>query len=59
MREGLPALRQPWISGRGDVEVYDGREVRPQDNGYLSRGHEDLAASRPTTAAAGWRRFPA
>jgi phosphomethylpyrimidine synthase len=30
---GLPALRRDWILGRGDVEAYDAREVRPEDNG--------------------------
>ncbi len=34
--EGLPALRAKWIRARGDVVAYDGREVKPQDNGYLS-----------------------
>ncbi|HYC01955.1 MAG TPA: phosphomethylpyrimidine synthase ThiC, partial [Azospirillaceae bacterium] len=33
IRRGLPDLRRPWIEGRGDVEAYDGREVRPEDNG--------------------------
>ena len=37
--EGLPALRRDWILKRGDVEEYDGREVKPQDNGYLSGKH--------------------
>ena len=37
--EGLPLLRQPWIMARGDVEAYTGRDVRPQDNGYLSEAH--------------------
>jgi len=32
---GLPALRRDWIMGRGDVEEYDGREVKPEDNGQL------------------------
>jgi phosphomethylpyrimidine synthase len=36
---GLPELRKPWISVRGDVEPYDGRAVRPEDNG-LRRGEE-------------------
>src|SRR5580693_3738102 len=31
---GLPALRRDWILGRGDVEEYEGRSVKPQDNGY-------------------------
>jgi len=30
---GLPELRRPWIQARGDVEAYDGRVVRPEDNG--------------------------
>ncbi|MET3725039.1 phosphomethylpyrimidine synthase ThiC [Sphingomonas trueperi] len=30
---GLPAIRRDWILGRGDVEAYDAREVRPEDNG--------------------------
>src|ERR1051325_6369259 len=29
---GLPALRRDWILGRGDVEAYDARQVRPEDN---------------------------
>ena len=32
---GLPALRRDWILGRGDVEAYDGRGVKPEDNGQL------------------------
>lgn len=42
--EGLPALRRDWILKRGDVEEYDGREVKPQDNGYLSRQHAEYAS---------------
>ncbi len=30
---GLPARRREWIVARGDVESYDGRETRPEDNG--------------------------
>ncbi len=30
---GLPKLRHDWIVGRGDVEAYDGRAVKPEDNG--------------------------
>src|ERR1700710_3076360 len=41
--EGLPALRRDWILKRGDVEEYDGREVKPQDNGYLSGKHAEVA----------------
>ena len=37
INRGLPELRKPWILARGDVEFYDGREVKPEDNG-LRRG---------------------
>ncbi|VVS96345.1 thiamin (pyrimidine moiety) biosynthesis protein [Sphingomonas sp. EC-HK361] len=32
---GLPRLRREWIMARGDVEAYDARELRPEDNGQL------------------------
>ncbi len=41
---GLPGLRSEWIRRREDSEAYDGREVRPQDNGYLSRQHAEYAS---------------
>ncbi|MBA3544488.1 MAG: phosphomethylpyrimidine synthase ThiC, partial [Chthoniobacterales bacterium] len=43
--EGLAPLRAEWISGRGDVAAYDGREIKPEDNGYLTRGHEEFAST--------------
>ena len=42
--EGLPALRSQWIQARGDVHEYDGREVKPMDNGYLSGKHAEFAS---------------
>src|SRR5262249_18486018 len=33
IERGLPRLREAWITGRGDVELYDGRPVQPVDNG--------------------------
>ena len=42
--QGLPALRAEWIKARADVSEYDGREVKPQDNGYLSRNHAEYAS---------------
>src|ERR1700694_4154452 len=36
VREGLAALRREWILGRGDVEEYEGRELKPIDDGYLT-----------------------
>ncbi len=44
IKQGLPALRRPWILARGDVEAYPGRAVKPEDNG-LRRG-EASAVSR-------------
>ncbi|MCM3655457.1 phosphomethylpyrimidine synthase ThiC [Metabacillus litoralis] len=32
--KGLPPLRRSWIQERSDVEEYDGREIKPEDNGY-------------------------
>ncbi|WP_456280219.1 phosphomethylpyrimidine synthase ThiC [Bacillus sp. K7] len=34
IQEGLRPLRQKWITERGDVEEYEGRDVKPEDNGY-------------------------
>lgn len=34
VQTGLPPIRRNWILERGDVEVYEGREVRPVDNGW-------------------------
>ncbi|MCE9610616.1 MAG: phosphomethylpyrimidine synthase ThiC [Chthoniobacter sp.] len=42
--EGLPTPRAEWIAARADVEAYDGREVMPQDNGYLSGKHAEYAS---------------
>ena len=32
---GLPQLRREWQLARGDVEAYDARDIRPEDNGQL------------------------
>ncbi len=34
--KGLAPLRREWIMARGDVEEYDGRIVKPEDNGNVS-----------------------
>jgi phosphomethylpyrimidine synthase len=36
--KGLPRVRDAWIRKRGDVEEYDGREVKPEDNGIKGEG---------------------
>ena len=33
---GLPRIREAWIKARGDVETYQGRHVKPEDNGFVS-----------------------
>ncbi len=33
---GLPRLRENWILRRGDVTRYDGRHVKPEDNGFAT-----------------------
>jgi phosphomethylpyrimidine synthase len=43
INRGLPELRKPWILARGDVELYEGREVKPEDNGL--RRNEPSAVS--------------
>ncbi|GLX70267.1 phosphomethylpyrimidine synthase ThiC [Paenibacillus glycanilyticus] len=34
VRKGLPGLRGGWISDRSDAEAYDGRIIKPEDNGF-------------------------
>lgn len=36
--KGLSPVRADWIAKR-DVEAYDGREVRPEDNGNVAGAH--------------------
>jgi phosphomethylpyrimidine synthase len=43
INRGLPELRKPWIVARGDVELYEGREVKPEDNG-LRRGEASVVS---------------
>ncbi|MFZ4763173.1 MAG: phosphomethylpyrimidine synthase ThiC [Alphaproteobacteria bacterium] len=38
--KGLPQLRRDWILARGDVECYDARPVKPEDNGFRRKGDE-------------------
>ena len=61
VREGLPGLRRDWILGRGDVEEYEGRRILPQDNGYLTKGAEEIAkikSSGKLEEFPGLKRFP-
>jgi len=57
INRGLPELRKPWILGRGDVEFYEGREVKPEDNGLrhgeasavslFDRGRRQVLRAKP------------
>ncbi|QWU47724.1 MULTISPECIES: phosphomethylpyrimidine synthase ThiC [Bacillus] len=33
LEKGIPTPRHSWTMGRGDVEAYEGREVKPEDDG--------------------------
>ncbi|WP_199553729.1 phosphomethylpyrimidine synthase ThiC [Sandaracinobacteroides hominis] len=39
---GLPRLREAWVEARGDVERYDGRQVKPEDNGLVRAGSREV-----------------
>src|SRR5215469_1471614 len=56
--KGLTSLRSDWILARGDVEEYDGRNRRPEDDGLkrgelLSVPQFDRAGLKPLRAKAG------
>jgi phosphomethylpyrimidine synthase len=40
IEEGLNPLRSNWIKERNDVEEYEGRKVKPEDNGYITVNNE-------------------
>ncbi|HEY0078226.1 MAG TPA: phosphomethylpyrimidine synthase ThiC [Pyrinomonadaceae bacterium] len=46
VRDGLPPLRREWIIARSDVEEYEGREVKPEDDGYLTEGAAEYAKQK-------------
>src|SRR5947207_9157731 len=46
VRQGLTELRREWIIGRGDVEEYQGRELKPIDDGYLTFEAADHARQK-------------
>ena len=39
VEKGLPRLRAPWVRERGGVEEYQGRDIKPVDNGNVSGKH--------------------
>ncbi|WP_037559219.1 phosphomethylpyrimidine synthase ThiC [Spirillospora albida] len=51
VRRGLPAPRAPWIAGRGDTEEYEGRAVRPEDDGRTAPGAVAFPERAPRRAS--------
>ncbi len=47
VENGLSRARAEWVRERGDVEEYDGRPIKPEDNGNVSGKH--LARAFPNT----------
>ncbi len=45
LSEGLPRVRERWLEARGHLESYQGREVRPEDDG--APGPEDARQQFP------------
>ncbi|MBP0725293.1 phosphomethylpyrimidine synthase ThiC [Bacillus sp. RG28] len=41
IRKGLSAVRRNWVTEREDVEEYEGREIKPEDNGYKNNDPRD------------------
>src|SRR6187455_676889 len=40
---GLPRTRLAWVKERGGVEEYDGRVIKPEDNGNVGAKHAAAA----------------
>jgi phosphomethylpyrimidine synthase len=56
VRMGLSPLRESWILERTDTEEYAGRNVKPEDNGFLSEKHADQSSGKSIRAVS--RRSP-
>ena len=51
VEQGLPRRRTAWVKERGGVEAYEGRPIKPVDNGnvsgkHLARAFPDRCTSR-------------
>lgn len=40
IRKGLRPVSRNWVLERGEVEEYEGREIKPEDNGYKNVDHK-------------------
>ena len=58
IQAGLPALRREWQVARGDVEEYQPRDVRPEDNGQLGPDRSAGVPAFPNVAKRVWRAKP-
>ncbi|WP_313235616.1 phosphomethylpyrimidine synthase ThiC [Sporosarcina ureae] len=47
IKKGLPLIKKNWIVERNDVEEYEGRQVKPRDNGYRSMENMQKEAEFP------------
>jgi phosphomethylpyrimidine synthase len=41
VNKGLPRTRQQWVRERGGVEEYEGRTIKPEDNGNVGASHAE------------------
>jgi phosphomethylpyrimidine synthase len=56
IEKGIPAVRRSWIMEREDVEEYEGREVKPEDDGVKADTHTPVfpkMGRKPLRAKAG------
>ena len=50
IKKGLPRLRRDWILTRGDVEPYQGRTIKPEDDGLSANESSKLTTFDGNTA---------
>ena len=55
VEKGLPRLREAWVKERGGIEQYNGRDIKPEDNGNVTGAH--LARDFPNKTAP-FRAYP-
>ncbi|MEX0838833.1 MAG: phosphomethylpyrimidine synthase ThiC [Parvibaculum sp.] len=49
LEKGLPRIREAWLEARGGTALYEGRDVKPEDNGNVGEKH--LARAFPVANA--------
>ncbi|WP_271078612.1 phosphomethylpyrimidine synthase ThiC [Aurantiacibacter sp. MUD61] len=58
IRAGLAKLRREWQLERGDIEEYDAREIKPEDNGQLGPDRSGGVPAFPNVAKTVYRAKP-